>query len=190
VISSTTNAQLTFLNQCPDLPRPTVSVFFAPLLALQLLVTWSELICCSFLSYNIFQDLVARFEFRCYKHLVFSFMHISDIITPNGITNDKALLPVLTPIAYCTVLLQEIAIKKCVPYMYIYYINSKISLRSLLPYTRAHRYLRRRRRLCFWCNLFVCLSVCLSACPSDYSQTCERILTKFFVGVGHGSRTK
>ena len=31
-------------------------------------------------------------------------------------------------------------------------------------------------------------SVCLSVCPSDYSQTCERILTNFFVGVGHGSR--
>jgi len=49
-------------------------------------------------------------------------------------------------------------------------------------------YLRRRRRLCFWCGLIVCLSVC----PSDYSQTCERILTKFFVGVGpvgHNSRT-
>ena len=28
----------------------------------------------------------------------------------------------------------------------------------------------------------VCL--CLSVCLSDYSQTCERILTKFFVGVG------
>ena len=26
--------------------------------------------------------------------------------------------------------------------------------------------------------------------PSDYSQTCERILTKFLEGVGHGSRTK
>jgi len=26
---------------------------------------------------------------------------------------------------------------------------------------------------------FVCLFVCLSVCPSDYSQTCERILTKF-----------
>jgi len=36
----------------------------------------------------------------------------------------------------------------------------------------------------------VCLSVCLSVCPSDYSQTCERILTQFFGGVGHGSRTK
>ena len=38
----------------------------------------------------------------------------------------------------------------------------------------------------------VCLSVCLSVCPSDYSQTCERILTKFFGGVGnrHGSKTK
>ena len=36
----------------------------------------------------------------------------------------------------------------------------------------------------------VCLSVCLSVCPSDYSQTCERILTNFFGGVGHGSRTK
>ena len=33
-------------------------------------------------------------------------------------------------------------------------------------------------------------SVCLSVCPSDYSQTCERILTKFFGGVGHGSRIK
>jgi len=33
-------------------------------------------------------------------------------------------------------------------------------------------------------------SVCLSVCPSDYSQTCERILAKFFVGVGHGSWTK
>jgi len=46
--------------------------------------------------------------------------------------------------------------------------------------------LRRRRRLCFWCGLFVCLSVC----PSDYSQTCERILSKFFGWVGHDSRTK
>jgi len=37
----------------------------------------------------------------------------------------------------------------------------------------------------------VCLlSVCLSVRPSDYSQTCERILTKFFGGIGHGSRTK
>ena len=51
---------------------------------------------------------------------------------------------------------------------------------------QCNLYLRRRRRLCFWFGLFVCLSVC----PSDYSQTCERILTKFFVGVGHGSRTK
>jgi len=33
-------------------------------------------------------------------------------------------------------------------------------------------------------------AVCLSVCPSDYSHTCERILTKFFAGVGHGSRTK
>ena len=32
--------------------------------------------------------------------------------------------------------------------------------------------------------------VCLSVCPSDYSQTCERILTKFCGGVGHGSRAK
>ena len=38
--------------------------------------------------------------------------------------------------------------------------------------------------------LSVCLSVCFSVCPSDYSQTCERILTKFSVGVGLGSRTK
>ena len=33
-------------------------------------------------------------------------------------------------------------------------------------------------------------AVCLSVCLSDYSQTCERILTNFFGGVGHGSRTK
>ena len=38
--------------------------------------------------------------------------------------------------------------------------------------------------------MFFVRSVCLSVCPSDYSQTCERILTKFFGGVGHGSRTK
>ena len=43
-----------------------------------------------------------------------------------------------------------------------------------------------KKELMFWFGLFVCLSVC----PSDYSQTCERILTKFFGGVGHGSRTK
>jgi len=33
-------------------------------------------------------------------------------------------------------------------------------------------------------------AVCLSVCPLDYSQTCERILMKFFGGVLHGSRTK
>jgi len=33
-------------------------------------------------------------------------------------------------------------------------------------------------------------SVCLSVCPSDYSQTCEWILTKFFGQVGNGPRTK
>ena len=38
--------------------------------------------------------------------------------------------------------------------------------------------------------MFLVRSVCLSVCLSDYSQTCERILTKFFGGVGHGSRTK
>jgi len=38
--------------------------------------------------------------------------------------------------------------------------------------------------------LSVSLTVCLSVCPPDYSQTCERISTKFFGGVGHGSRTK
>jgi len=38
--------------------------------------------------------------------------------------------------------------------------------------------------------MFLVRSVCLSVCPLDYSQTCERIFTKFFGGVGHGSRTK
>ena len=35
----------------------------------------------------------------------------------------------------------------------------------------------------------VCLSVCLSLCPSDNWITCERILTKFLGGVGHGPGT-
>ena len=30
--------------------------------------------------------------------------------------------------------------------------------------------------------LSFCLSVSLSVCPSDYSQTCERILTNFLEG--------
>jgi len=34
--------------------------------------------------------------------------------------------------------------------------------------------------VCLSVCLSVCLFVCLSVCPSDYSQTCERILTKFF----------
>ena len=38
--------------------------------------------------------------------------------------------------------------------------------------------------------MFSVLSVSLSVCPSDYSQTCKRILTKIFGGVGHGSGTK
>ena len=44
--------------------------------------------------------------------------------------------------------------------------------------------------VCLSLCLSLCLFVCLSVCPSDYSQTCERILTKFLVGVGHGPRTK
>jgi len=43
----------------------------------------------------------------------------------------------------------------------------------------------RRRRLCFHFGLFVCLSVC----PSDNWKSCERILTKFLGGVGHGPGT-
>jgi len=43
----------------------------------------------------------------------------------------------------------------------------------------------RRRRLCFHFGLFVCLSVC----PSDNWRSCERILTKFLGGVGHGPGT-
>ena len=50
-------------------------------------------------------------------------------------------------------------------------------------------YLRRQKEIMFSVRS-VCLSVCLSVCPSDYSETCERILTKFFGEVGHGSRTK
>jgi len=39
-----------------------------------------------------------------------------------------------------------------------------------------------KKEVIFWCGLFVCFSVCLSVCPSDYLQTCERILTKFLEG--------
>jgi len=38
-------------------------------------------------------------------------------------------------------------------------------------------------------GLFVCLFVCLSVCPSDNLKSCERILTKFLGGVGHGPGT-
>jgi len=36
----------------------------------------------------------------------------------------------------------------------------------------------------------VCLSVCLSVCPSDNWKSCERILTKFLGAVGHDTGTK
>jgi len=39
-------------------------------------------------------------------------------------------------------------------------------------------YLRRRRRLCFWFGLFVCLSVC----PSDYSQFVNGFWRNFLEG--------
>ena len=41
-------------------------------------------------------------------------------------------------------------------------------------------YLRRRS--------FLVQSVCLSVCPSDNWKSCERILTKFFGGLGHDPR--
>ena len=44
----------------------------------------------------------------------------------------------------------------------------------------SYSYLRRRR-LCFWFGLFVCLSVY----PSDNWKSCERILTKFLGRTGH-----
>ena len=43
----------------------------------------------------------------------------------------------------------------------------------------------RRRRLCFHFGLFVCLFVC----SSDNWKSCERIMTKFLGGVGHGPGT-
>jgi len=51
---------------------------------------------------------------------------------------------------------------------------------------RYYRYYLRRRSLCFYFGLFVCLSVR----PSDNWKSCERILTKFLGGVGHGPGTK
>ena len=42
--------------------------------------------------------------------------------------------------------------------------------------------------VCLFVCLFVCLSVCLSVCP--ITRKLVRILTKFFGGVGHGSRPK
>jgi len=35
----------------------------------------------------------------------------------------------------------------------------------------------------------VCLSLCLSVCPSDNWKSCERILTKFLGRIGHGPGT-
>ena len=65
-------------------------------------------------------------------------------------------------------------------------INGTIFI-SLAPHSRQclDYYLRRQKEV-----MFSVRSVCLSVCPSDYSQTCERILTKFCGGVGRGSRTK
>jgi len=37
--------------------------------------------------------------------------------------------------------------------------------------------------------MFLLRSVCLSVCPSDNWKSCERILTKFLGGVGHGPGT-
>ena len=37
--------------------------------------------------------------------------------------------------------------------------------------------------------IFSLRSVCLSVCPSDNSKSCERTLTKFLGGVGHGPGT-
>jgi len=80
----------------------------------------------------------------------------------------------------------------CRLYKYPEMMHNLVDFHSLATYTIVAvsagiyfvhadiHYLCRRRRLCFWCGLFVCLSVC----PSVYSQTCEWILTKFFGGVG------
>jgi len=63
--------------------------------------------------------------------------------------------------------------------------------RHFVQGTSAYRYLLlsvflciylRRRRWCFYFGLFVC--------PSDNLNSCERILTKFIGGVGHGPGTK
>jgi len=58
---------------------------------------------------------------------------------------------------------------------------SPLTVTQGLNYCSPHYYLRRRRRLCFYFGLFVCLS--------DNLNSCERILTKFLGGVGHGPRT-
>ena len=53
----------------------------------------------------------------------------------------------------------------------------------------SNNYLRRRRRLCFWFGLFVCLSACLSVCRITYKLV-NGFWRNFLDGVGHGSRTK
>jgi len=57
----------------------------------------------------------------------------------------------------------------------------KNSLR-LCQYGTDLNYLRQRR-------LFLVRSLCLFVCPSDNWKSCERILTKFLGGVGHGPGT-
>jgi len=70
-------------------------------------------------------------------------------------------------------------------YLYLLMIHNQAGL--FLPqseYLLVNYYLRRRR-LCFHFGLFVCLFVC----PSNTWKSCERILTKFLGGVGHGPGT-
>jgi len=75
-----------------------------------------------------------------------------------------------------------------------------IALRCVAVWRRAPLHCEENMNVCRWLKLglvtsaeeggYVFSSVSLPVCPSDYSQTCERILTKFFGEVGHGSRTK
>jgi len=79
----------------------------------------------------------------------------------------------------------------CTRFPYLHFPPLQFVLRfSVLAYSIPRYlpflYLHFQSPLCFHFGLFVCLSVC----QSDNWKSCERILTKFLGGVGHGPGTK
>jgi len=54
-------------------------------------------------------------------------------------------------------------------------IEHLVKLHKVTNMSCFYIYLRRRRRVCFWCGLFVCLFVCLSICLSVRRITCKLV---------------